>query len=330
VQHGCNGTGTTVADVIDSPIVPSDLAAYLSASGVTETGTVTDVPVDGGATETYDNVETSLDVETIAGLAPGANIRIYDMPDLSLPYTLDAYNQVVSENLASVVNSSFGGCEDQFATVSFTTDSNAIAEQGAAKGITFVAASGNLGSNECTDFDIETGVQSPSGDPYFVSVGGDNFTVDPYGNLLTLTATGGPTGFQSGGGVSDQFPLPSYQSGVANVITSGRNQPDVSLPGVGVAIYSGGGNYGGADGTAWASASFTALLAGATQIANTRFGWANPAIYTVFYDGGYTYYFTDVTVGSNGLYNAMAGYDQVTGLGAPKGFFFAQVLGEVQ
>jgi kumamolisin len=330
VQHGCNGSGTTVADVIDSPIVPSDLAAYLSASGVTETGTVTDVPVDGGATETYDNVETSLDVETIAGLAPGANIRIYDMPDLGLSYSLDAYNQVVSENLASIVNSSFGGCEDQFATVGFPADSDAIAEQGAAIGITFVAASGNLGSNECTDYDIETGVQSPSGDPHFVSVGGDNFTEDPYGNLLTLTATGGPTGFLSGGGVSNQFPLPAYQAGVANVITSGRNQPDVSLPGVGVAIYSGGGNYGGADGAGWSSACFVALLAGATQIGNTRFGWVNPAIYKVFYYGGYTYDFTDVTVGSNGLYNAMPNYDQVTGLGAPKGYYFAQLLTEVQ
>jgi len=70
---------------------------------------VTNEAVDGGGSG--DDAETDLDVQTISGLAPGANIIVYDMGSLTDQAIEDAYNKVLSDGKASVVNSSFGGCE---------------------------------------------------------------------------------------------------------------------------------------------------------------------------------------------------------------------------
>ena len=328
VQHGCNGAGETVAVEISSPVSTTDIKAYLKAAGVIESGSITEIPVDGGGTyggaSSEDTDEASLDVETIAGLAPGAKIRVYNFPDLSDQHIEDGYNKAVSDNLASVTNSSFGGCETS--DPSFRATTNTIAEQAASKGITFVASSGDSGSDECATGNRPAAPADPAGEPYFVSVGGDNFTESSSGKLTSLTAKGdvAGTGFLSGGGVSTVYALPSFQSGIANVVTSGRNSPDVSLPGVGVAVYV-GGEVGEFDGTSWSSPCFAALLAEASEIHNARFGFVNPKIYSTFKSAKYTD-FTDVTVGNNGKYSATSGYDRVTGIGAPKGFAFAQAL----
>jgi subtilase family serine protease len=322
VQHGCNGSGQTVAVEIDTPITTSDVNTFLSNAGVTHTGTITNIAVDGGGNAaSSDYVETALDVETIAGLAPGANIRVYDFPDLSSQSIEDGYNQTVSDGVATVVNSSFGGCETS--DTAFTNTTNSIAQQAAAKGITFAASSGDSGSAECSGI----GVSSPSSDPYFVSVGAVNFTANSSGGLATITAgTDSSNGFSSGGGYSSVFAVPSYQSGISGVNSNGRNNPDVSLPGVGVEVYAASqGGWLEVDGTSWSSPEFTALLSEVNQLRNTHYGFVNPNIYTLFKNTGYTDY-TDVTSGSNGAYSAVTGYDLVTGIGAPKGWAFANAL----
>lgn len=323
VQHGCNGTGQTVAIEIDTPITTSDVSTYLSAAGVTRTGTTTNVAVDGGGNiSSPDYLETALDVETVSGLAPGANIRVYNFPDLSSQHIEDGYNQAVSDGIATVVNSSFGGCES--ADTSFANSTNSIAQQAASKGMTFAASSGDSGSNGCSG---SLGVSAPSGGPYFVSVGAVNFTSNSSGTLTSITAGSDPgNGFQSGGGVSTVFGLPSYQSGVSGVNSSGRNQPDVSLPGVGVAVYAASqGGWLKVDGTSWSSPEFVAFMAEVNQDRNTHYGFVNPNLYTVFKNSSYADY-TDVTSGTNGAYNAVPGYDLVTGIGAPKAWSLANAL----
>jgi len=328
VQHGCNGAGETVAVEIDSPVKQSDVNDYLTAAHVTQTGTITEVAVDGGGTYSSDpnsaTGEAVLDVETISGLAPAADILVYNFPDLSDQHITDGYNKAVSDNKASVVNSSFGGCESQ--DTSFASSSNSLAEQAASKGITFAASSGDSGSDECSTGNHPPGPSGPASDPYFVAVGAVNFTENTAGTLTSIAAGDDPSnGFLSGGGVSTFFALPSYQAGITNVITSGRNTPDVSLPGVGVAVYQ-AGKAGGADGTSWSCPEFSALLAETSQLHNgTRLGWVTPTIYSVFKSTAYAD-FTDVTSGNNGFYTTKNGYDQVTGIGAPKGYAFATAL----
>ena len=318
VQHGCNGAGYTAAIVIDDPVNTSYLNSYLSASQVTYSGTVKNEAVDGGGSG--DDPETDLDVQTIAGLAPGANITVYDIGSLGDQQIEDAYNQVLSDGAATAVNSSFGGCESS--DPAFADSTNSIAEQGASLGVEFSASSGDTGSNECSG---KKGVSAPAGGPYFSSIGGVNFTETSQGVLQTVTE-GSASGDSGGGGVSTIFALPSFQSGIAGVITSGRNQPDYSLPFFPVAVFT-GGKFGEYLGTSWSSPASVALIIEANELHGARLGWVNPTIYSLFKSTGYGTYFTPCTSGSNGAYSCSATqYNQAAGIGAPKGWALANAL----
>jgi len=321
VQHGCNGSGYTAAIAIDDPVNLSYLTSYLSAAGITQTGTVTNEAVDGGGSG--DDAETDLDVQTIAGLAPGANVIVYDMGSLGDQQIEDTYNKVLSDGKASAVNSSFGGCESS--DTSFADSTNSIAEQGASEGVEFSASSGDTGSNECGTNDNAKGVSAPAGGPYFLSVGGIDFTDTGAGVLQTVTM-GVAGSYSGGGGVSTVFALPSYQNGIAGTIASGRNQPDISLPFSPVAVYTGGA-FGQYLGTSWSSPASVALILEASQLHGSRLGWVNPTIYKLFSTTGYADYFTPCTSGSNGAYSCNASqYNEAAGIGAPKGWALANAL----
>jgi hypothetical protein len=317
VQHGCNGAGYTAAVAIDDPVNTSYLSTYLSAAGVTQTGTVTNEAVDGGGSG--DDAETDLDVQTISGLAPGANIIVYDMGSLGDQQIEDTYNQVLSDGKATAVNSSFGGCESS--DVTFADATNSIAEQGASEGVEFSASSGDSGSDECGS----EGVSSPAGDPYFSSIGGIDFT-DNSNGVLTSVTMGSVDGYSGGGGVSTVFALPSYQSGITGVITSGRNQPDFSLPFYPVAVYT-AGSWGEYLGTSWSSPASVALVIESNELHLTKLGWIDPTVYSLFAQTGYSTYFTPCTSGNNGAYSCSSTqYNQAAGIGAPKGWALANAL----
>jgi len=332
IQHGCNGAGYTAAIVIDDPVSASYVATYLAAAGVTQTGTITNEAVDGGGSG--DDAETDLDVQTISGLAPGANIIVYDEDSLSDQNIEDAYNQVLSDGKASAVNSSFGGCESSDS--SFESATNSIAEQGASEGVEFSASSGDSGSSECSlydGFDPEEGVNAPAGDPYFTSVGGVNYAYSSTGVLTSVTAGDASCGStsgtcQGGGGVSTVVAEPSWQQGIPGAVSSGRNQPDISLPFDYVAVYT-DGSWGEYLGTSWSSPASVALFIEADQLHGKRLGWLNPTLYSLFTSTGYGTgaYFTPCTSGTIGAYSCNASeYNQAAGIGTPKGWALANAL----
>jgi Pro-kumamolisin, activation domain len=322
VQHGCNGAGYTAAIAIDDAVNTSYVAKYLTAAGVTQTGTITNTAVDGGGTA--DDAETDLDVQTISGLAPGANIIVYDMGSLADQNIEDAYNKALTDGKAAAVNSSFGGCEAS--DTAFADSTNSIAEQGASEGVEFSASAGDSGSNECGSNDNAKGPSAPSGGPYFLSVGGLNFTDTTAGVLETLTE-GSEDGDSGGGGVSQGvFAVPAYQSGITGIIAGGRNQPDISLPFDPVAVYTGGA-FGDYLGTSWSSPQSVALVIEADELHGSKLGFLNTTIYSLFSSTKYTTYFTPCTSGTNGAYTCSATqYNDAGGIGAPKGYALAQAL----
>jgi hypothetical protein len=322
VQHGCNGAGYTAAIAIDDAVNTSYVAKYLTAAGVTQTGTITNTAVDGGGTA--DDPETDLDVQTISGLAPGANIIVYDMGSLADQNIEDAYNKALTDGKAAAVNSSFGGCEA--GDTPFADSTNTIAEQGSAEGVEFSASSGDSGSNECGSNNNAIGPSAPSGGPYFLSVGGLNFTDSSAGVLLTVTM-GSESGDSGGGGVSQGvFAVPSYQSGLAGVIAGGRNQPDIALPFDPVAVYTGGA-FGDYLGTSWSSPQSVAFAIETDELHGSKLGWLNPTIYSLFSSTKYATYFTPCTSGTNGAYTCSATqYNDAAGIGAPKAWALAQAL----
>ena len=319
VQHGCNGKGRTAGIAMSADYSNSDLSSYLSYFGITRTGTSTRVVVDGstGASNSSDAEETVLDIETIAGTSPGANVYLYEFPDLSSQHIEDGYNRAVSDNIVEVLNSSFGGCETS--DTAFATTTNSIAQQGAAKGITFSASSGDSGSQECTAPD--TGQSAPSTGPYFMSIGGTSITVTSTGAYSSESTWSG-----GGGGVSTVFSIPSFQSGLAGESsTSMRNVPDLAFaadPNTGTALFFNGAWAGPIGGTSWASPIFTSLQTQINQKQGARNGDVHSRIYTLFKNTGYTN-FHDVTTGNNGSFSAHSGYDNATGIGSAKGWNLA-------
>lgn len=328
-SQGDVGTGRTGAVVIDANFLDSDIASFLSYFGISRTGSISRVQVAGGPGSglSADSDEATLDVETLASLAPGANIVVYLGKDFSNPANLvTAYNTVVSDDTVEEVNASLGYCETAFGTFPKMVES--IALQGSALGITFHASSGDNGTSV---YGCATGahVAVPAAAPHVTAIGGTSLRVAATTGHETAEYAwiDGPYG-ASGGGVSTIFPLPSYQSAVANIRARGRNVPDVAFeadPNTGVSFYFRGRFQGPIGGTSLASPIFGAAMLQANQLNGGRAGWVTPAIYSTWqklgYGKGARAYFRDVVTGSNG--NAIgtgdkvgAGYDRVTGIGS--------------
>jgi kumamolisin len=129
----------------------------------------------------------------------------------------------------------------------------------------------------------------------------------------------------TGGGVSEVFALPSFQSG-AKVPAApngfkGRGVPDVCAdadPASGYEVLVDGEStvIGGTSAVAplWAG-----LLARINQSIGKPAGYLNPLIYSATADAGTSAAFHDITSGSNGGYSAAPGWDPCTGLGSPNG-----------
>lgn len=326
VQHGWNGSGQNVAIVIDSDVTRANIQAYVTQFGI-PMPTITTVSVDGasGVATNGDQVEAYLDVETVAGLAPGAHIYIYDMPGLDDKSIADAYSKIDSDGLAKVANSSFGGCE----TPNLPEDP--FIAQGTQAGVTYVASSGDSG-NVC-DSVSQVGASWPASNPNVVAAGGTETLVSGHYQVTSNTVWNDNTcgsGSQcgGGGGVSSIYALPSYQSGLAGASsTSMRNEPDISLPAEDTIInYS---TWGLVDGTSWSSPEYAALMAEVLQYCHLSSGLTNPVNVPYYVASHYKSAYIDVVNGNDQFgggvpfYTAAAGYDNASGFGVPYGMAYA-------
>jgi len=75
---GLEGTGQTVGIYELEPYTQADISTYLSCFGLTNP--VNEVAVDGGSTAPQSG-EAALDIEGVAGLAPGASVLVYEGND---------------------------------------------------------------------------------------------------------------------------------------------------------------------------------------------------------------------------------------------------------
>ena len=331
--HGFDGRGTTVGITIPDTYLDSDTQVFLKYFNIKETGSVRVVPVDGGFSGELDG-EATLDTETIATLAPGAAIDVYEFPDFTNTSITDTFNAVVSDDAVDSVSNSWGGCETDD-PVSLRKAWNVLLQQAALKGITVIFSSGDYGAYSC---DAAPAVSSPASQPYVTAIGGTHFNASPTGYITSQTAEWydayaliGP-GLGSGGGVSSVWPLPAYQAQV-RVSTRGRNVPDFSLPGdVEDSWYVEGEWYGPIGGTSWAAPAFNAMLAEVDEEVGAahgqpaeRGGFINPALYAAAASSAGGAVFTDIERGNNGAnygpgFVAGPGYDLATGLGTPVGY----------
>ena len=339
-QTRYDGTGQTTALVELDTYHQSDITQYASSYGLA-TPNLTIVSVDGGVSSPGQGaLEAELDIEVSLAITPKANIEVYEAPDNSLLSAVDIYNRIASDNTAKTISTSWGLDEGDVGQTIINSE-NSIFKQMATQGQTMFAAAGDNGAY---DDGTSLSVDDPGSQPYVVDVGGTTLTLASNGNYGSETSwddptplAGAPFGSGGGGGISQFWAIPSFQTGIAHngsagqFSTTSRNVPDVSLdadPATGYSIF-----YTDRHNGSWTQVGGTSaaapLWAGLTALVNeqlaasnlTTIGFANPLIYSLYKNSTtYARDFHDIADGSNNLfYKAVTGYDTATGLGTPVG-----------
>jgi subtilase family serine protease len=329
--RGDTGRGVTVGVFELESNLASDVTAYERCYGIATQ--VTYRSVDGGPNGPLaGSGEAALDIEDVAGLAPGASIIAYRAPnDAYGPF--DEMQYIVDHPQAQVVTTSWGECEQQLGpgrsgALKVARAQQVLLELAAAEGQTWLAAAGDSGSTDCRKpfggpFD-ELAVDNPSSQPYVTSVGGTHldFAVTRHESVWNHSGqVGGYDGLGAGGGgVSKLWPMPAYQSTappglhVISRNSSGRHcgaaagycreVPDVSAdadPQSGYVFYwdKGWSVVGGtsASGPLWAAV--VALTDASAGCGGRRVGFLNPSLYAVASSPAHASDFYDITSGSN-------------------------------
>jgi len=191
---GVTGKGRTVGIVTLANFTPSDVFAYWSSLDLkVNANRLKVVNIDGGPGAPSDlsgSDETTLDVEQSGGIAPGANIIVYQSPNTDQGF-LDAFARAVHDNKADSFSTSWGEWEffdstaggdqvtDEFSreTVSSLQALHEVLVVAALQGQTAFAAAGDCGAFDVFDevaanFSTPLSVDNPASDSAIVAAGG--------------------------------------------------------------------------------------------------------------------------------------------------------------
>jgi subtilase family serine protease len=186
--------------------------------------------------------ESTLDVESVHGMAPDANVTYIGASDCTDQGLGNAIAYVVNTHAASIVTDSWGEPFDQSSLVSVYDE---LFQAGAAEGIGFFFSAGDEGYEDPNYEDVSDQVQVdyPDSSPWVTSVGGTSLKIGKnenyegetswgtFLNPLTVNSNGNsswtfaPTDTRaevknfdydgsSGGGVADAYAQPWYQQNV--------------------------------------------------------------------------------------------------------------------
>jgi kumamolisin len=198
-----DGAGETIGIVTLAALDPgAPQYFWQNVANVPTTGrTVTVDNVDGGPGAPSDasgSGETDLDVEQSGGLAPGANVVVYQAPNTD-PGFIDAFFTAASQNAADTLSTSWGESETYVAgAVAAGEETNAYEAafdeaflELADQGTSVFDAAGDAAAYDASD-DIGTtnlSVDTPADSPYATASGG---TTTPWSGTIT-----GPDGSAS-------------------------------------------------------------------------------------------------------------------------------------
>jgi kumamolisin len=298
--------------------------------------------VDGGHNHPTGNPngpdgEVMLDIEVAGAVAPGAKIVVYFAPNTDAGF-LDAVTAAVHDatNKPSVVSISWGASESGWTAQAMHAMDQAF-QDAAALGVTVCCAAGDAGSTDGEN-DGLLHVDFPASSPYALACGGTRLEGSGGKIAKEVVWNEGAAGGATGGGISDIFNRPDWQTSV-NVPPSanpgghvGRGLPDVSgnadpATGYQVLIDHTQAIIGGTSAVAPLWAGLIALL---NQKMGRPIGYLNPLLYHLSTGLGA---FHDISSGNNdmggksGHYPAHPGWDACTGWGSPDGQKLLTALG---
>ena len=241
---GTNGSGQSIVIAGQTQITLSDIQQFRTNYGLpASVPQVILVPRsrDPGLSAT-DLAEADLDIEWSGAVARNASIIYVYAPDV-----MTAVQYAIDQNLAPVIATSYGGCEQETSTAEVATF-RAWAQQGNAEGITWFAASGDAGGADCDDSQNSgLAVDVPASIPELTGVGGTEFQegTGHFWNSANAAGDGSVLSYipetawndsardgspsASGGGESILFTKPSWQTGPGVPADNARNVPDVAL-----------------------------------------------------------------------------------------------------
>src|SRR5580700_4710379 len=237
---GVDGSGECIGLIeLGGGYNPTDLSNYWSQLNLTETPTVSAVSVGNGSNNPTGDPngpdgEVMLDIEVSGSIAPGAKIVVYFAENTDAGF-LNAITTAVhdSTNNPSVISISWGGPESSWTQQALTSMDEAC-QAAAAIGVTICVAAGDGGSTDGVTDELNH-VDFPASSPNVLGCGGTELVAS--GNTITSETVWNELAHNegaTGGGISDVFPLPTWQNG-AKVPPSanpnhniGRGVPDVA------------------------------------------------------------------------------------------------------
>src|SRR5215471_4767535 len=214
-------------------------------------------------------LEVSLDVEVAHAIAPGANILLVHTPTAEtlgvqgFPQMMAAVKYVVDNHLADVVSMSLASAEGAFNGPQSLENLRYAFKAAAANGVTVVAAAGDTGTANARKSPVAKGgstlpgqtVEWPASDPLVTGVGGTALCTSATETVNRVVDNANPPaacqdpaasgqaeivwgelsrGIATGGGFSQIFSRPDYQSGVlpagsTPIPSTARGVPDIAM-----------------------------------------------------------------------------------------------------
>ncbi len=275
--------------------------------------------------------EVMLDIEVAGTIAPAAKVVVYFAPNTDAGF-LNAITTAVHDKThkPSIVSISWGGPESGWTSQAMTAMDEAF-QAAAAMGVTVCVAAGDGGSTDGATDGLNH-VDFPASSPYALACGGTRLQSSKTAIESETVWNELPNEGATGGGVSDFFPLPSWQNGAHVPVSAnpgkrvGRGVPDVAAdadPSTGyVTRVDGQADVIG--GTSAVAPLWAGLVALINQSLGKPAGYLNAVLYQKVAPAAC---FNDITSGNNGAYKAGKGWDACTGLGSPIGSKIAAALG---
>jgi len=223
-KQGFLGQGMSMALVEYDDYHDSNVAGVESCYGLHTP--VTRVLIDGGSggPPSYGEGEDMADISTILGLVPNlAHLYVYVGPSTSGVADdgdtgeIDLYNKFVVQDLATVLSSSWGSCE-QIDSEAFTQLFNEVAEEAAVQGQQVFSAAGDSGAVDCSGYptpvSASIAVEQEASSLWVTGVGGTDLSVDSTALGVGIHREDvWNDGGSGGGGQSVIEPMPAWQAG---------------------------------------------------------------------------------------------------------------------
>jgi kumamolisin len=311
-------------------IVSEDVASYFKSLSLPAPD-ITPVFVDGAKSfDSGTDAQVMLDVEIVGAIAPRASIRVYFVEATKAGAVAHAIMRAAADGVA-VLSIGWGNLESSWKDEEIK-EIDAALEMAARQQITVLASVGWTGGPTGVRPNGAAGgrpqVDFPASSQWVLAVGGTTLKSEG-GHIKSETIWSSSGSFETGGGVSDRFDRPEWQSSVSVPNRAdgkpGRAIPDVVAsadPALGVAIIV-HGRPTSIGGTSASVPVWAGLIARINQALGHNVGHLNPRLYQQIGPEGVLRAIADDGKGADGA----AGWRPLVGWGSPDGVKLLNWLG---